>query len=129
MKVPQNLLYTKEHEWILIEGNKGRFGITDYAQSQLGDVTYVELPARDKEVEQFKPVASVESVKAASDVYAPLSGRIIEVNDELSSSPEQLNNAPYEKGWIAVIEIKDESEKKNLMDDKRYREYLESKTE
>lgn len=126
MNIPDNLLYTKEHEWILIEGTKGKIGITDYAQSQLGDITYVELPPEGKEVKQFEVLTEIESVKAASDVYAPISGKVIQVNNNLASSPESVNKSPYGDGWIAVIEIKDESEKNNLMDSKIYKEYLES---
>ena len=125
MNIPDNLLYTKEHEWILIEGNRGRVGITDYAQSRLGDITYVELPLMDKEIKQFEIFTSIESVKAASDIYTPMSGKIIQVNTELEKSPEIVNRAPYGDGWIAIIEIKDASEKNNLMDSKIYKEYLE----
>lgn len=124
MDIPDNLLYTKEHEWVLIEGNKGKMGITDYAQSQLGDITYVELPHEGKEVKQFEVLASIDSVKAASDIYAPMSGKVIEVNNNLESSPEAVNKSPYGDGWIAVIEIKDEAEKNNLMDSKKYTEYV-----
>ncbi len=125
MNIPDNLLYTKEHEWILIEGNRGKVGITDYAQSRLGDITYVELPSMDKEIKQFEILTSIESVKAASDIYTPMSGKIIQVNAELEKSPEIVNKAPYGDGWIAIIEIKDTSEKNNLMDSKIYKEYLE----
>ena len=125
MNIPDNLLYTKEHEWILIEGNRGKVGITDYAQSRLGDITYVELPLMDKEIKQFEILTSIESVKAASDIYTPISGKIIQVNAELEKSPEIVNKAPYGNGWIAIIEIKDASEKNNLMDSKIYKEYLE----
>jgi glycine cleavage system H protein len=126
MNMPNNLLYTKEHEWILIEGNKGKIGITDYAQQHLGDITYIEPPQVGKAVKQFEILTTVESVKAASDIYAPMSGKVIEINSNLESSPELLNKSPYEKSWIAVIEIKDSSEKKNLMDSGKYKEYLET---
>ena len=125
MNIPDNLLYTKEHEWILIEGNRGKVGITDYAQSRLGDITYVEFPSMDKEIKQFVILTSIESVKAASDIYAPMSGKIIQVNAELEKSPEIVNKAPYGDGWIAIIEIKNASEKNNLMDSKIYKKYLE----
>jgi glycine cleavage system H protein len=124
VNIPDNLLYTKEHEWVLIEGNKGKVGITDFAQSQLGDITYVEVPPEGKEVKQSEALAEVESVKAASDIYAPMSGKITQVNNNLDSAPESLNKSPYGDGWIAVIEIKDESEKSNLMDSKKYKEYV-----
>ena len=124
MDIPADLLYTKEHEWIKIDGKKGIVGITDFAQSHLGDITYVEVPEEGKEVKQFEVLASVESVKAASDVYAPMSGRIVQVNEKLEGSPECVNKTPYGDGWIAVIEIKDEAEKKNLMDSGQYKEYV-----
>lgn len=126
MKIPDDLLYTKEHEWIRIEGGKGAVGISDYAQSHLGDVTYVELPAKGKSVTQFGALASIDSVKAASDIYAPMSGSVSEVNAELEAAPEKVNNDPYGAGWIAKIDIKDAGEKKNLMDSKAYKAYLES---
>ena len=126
MNIPDNLLYAKEHEWVLIEGNRGKVGITDHAQSHLGDITYVELPSIGKELNQFGMLASIESVKAASDIYVPMSGKVVRVNAKLEKSPEIVNEAPYEDGWIAIIEIKDESEKTKLMDSKTYKEYLES---
>lgn len=126
MNIPDNLLYTKEHEWIRIEGNKGVIGVTDYAQDHLGDVTYVELPETGKLVKQFGALASIDSVKAASDIYAPLSGSVSEVNEGLHEAPDKINKDPYGTGWIAVIEIKDIAEKKNLMNSVKYREYLKS---
>ena len=126
MNIPDNLFYTKEHEWVKIEGNKGTIGITDYAQGHLGDVTYVEVPEVGKDVEQFGALASIDSVKAASDIYAPMSGAVSEVNEALESAPESVNKDPYGKGWIAKIEIKDAGEKKNLMDSKKYEEYLKT---
>ncbi|MFH0839549.1 MAG: glycine cleavage system protein GcvH [Candidatus Omnitrophota bacterium] len=124
MNIVDNLLYTKEHEWVRIEGSKATVGISDYAQSHLGDVTYVELPAKGKEVKQFEALASIDSVKAASDIYAPLSGSVSEVNKGLEAAPEAVNKDPYGAGWIAKIDIKDAGEKKNLMDSKIYKQYL-----
>ena len=126
MNIPDDLLYTKEHEWVRIDGNKGTIGITDYAQSHLGDVTYVEVPEVGKDLEQFGALASIDSVKTASDIYAPMSGIVSEVNEGLENAPESVNKDPYGKGWIAKIEIKAAGEKKNLMDSKKYKEYLES---
>lgn len=126
MNIPDNLLYTKEHEWVRIEGNKGVVGITDYAQSHLGDVTYVEVPAVGKVLRQFEVLASIDSVKAASDIFSPLSGTVAEVNEGLDAKPEAVNKTPYTDGWIAKIDIKDLGEKKNLMDSKQYKKYLES---
>lgn len=125
MNVPDELFYTKEHEWIRLEDNLGTIGISDYAQHALGDVTFVELPNIGDSIRQFEAFASVESVKAVSDVYAPMSGRIIKINQGLLKSPELINQSPYEKGWMVVIEIADEKEKKELMSASEYRKYLE----
>ena len=125
MNVPEDLLYTKEHEWVKIEGNKAKMGITDYAQSSLGDITFVELPNEDSKCSQFKQIASVESVKAASDIYAPMSGKVIQLNVDVQNKPELLNQSSYEQGWFLIIEISDEKEKNNLMKAVEYKQYLE----
>lgn len=125
MEVKQGCYYTKEHEWVLIEGNKAKVGITDYAQHKLGDVTFVDKPQIGKTVKQFEVLTGIESVKAASDVYAPLSGKIIAFNSALENSPELINKSPYEDGYIAELEISDPSEIKNLMDADAYKKYLE----
>ncbi|NQT23445.1 MAG: glycine cleavage system protein GcvH [Candidatus Omnitrophica bacterium] len=124
MNVPKDLLYTKEHEWIKIEGNSAKIGITDYAQSSLGDVTFVELPDAGKKTELSKAFATVESVKAASDIYAPFSGTVREVNNELQTKPELVNQSPYEKAWFAVIDIDNIEEKKKLLDASAYEKYI-----
>src|SRR3989338_7086849 len=124
MDIEEHLYYTKEHEWINIEDNIGTIGITDYAQSALGDVTFVELPTVDDEIEQFGSLASVESVKAASDIYSPMTGKIVEVNDDLTEDPGLINKSCYEKGWLAKIEIADDEETSNLMTAEEYRSYL-----
>lgn len=126
MDIIDHYLYTKEHEWINIEDNIGTVGITDYAQNALGDITYVELPQEEQEVEQFEQFVSVESVKAASDIFCPMSGRVIEVNSKLEDNPALINKSCFEKGWIAKIEIKDMDEAGNLMTADDYRTYLES---
>ncbi len=126
MDIEEHYLYTKEHEWVNIEENMATVGITDYAQSALGDITYVELPQPNAEVEQFEQFVSVESVKAASDIYAPLSGRIIEVNEALEADPEIINKSCYNKGWIAKIDISNMDEKSNLLTAEEYRKFLES---
>ena len=126
MEVIEHYYYTKEHEWVNIEDNIATVGISEYAQSALGDVTYVELPAVDDEVEQFEQFASVESVKAASDIFAPMSGRIVEVNEDLESKPALINKSCYEKGWLAKIEIADTEELSNLMTADEYSKFLES---
>jgi len=123
--VPEGLFYTKEHEWVKIDGKTATAGITDHAQKSLGDITFVELPVAGRECAQFKQLASVESVKAASDVYAPLSGRVTEVNSLLSEKPELINRSPYGEGWFVKMEAKDISEKNNLMHPEAYRKYVE----
>jgi len=119
-------LYTKEHEWVSIEDNIATMGISDYAQEALGDVTYVELPAQEDEVEQFEQFVSVESVKAASDIFAPMGGKVIEINHKLEDNPALINKDCYVKGWIAKIEVRDMDESTNLMSAEEYRNYLES---
>jgi len=126
MEIEENFLYTKEHEWVSIEDNIATMGITEYAQDALGDVTYVELPQEESEVEQFEQFVSVESVKAASDIYAPMGGRVTEVNRKLEDTPGLINKDCYGKGWIAKIEVRDMDESTNLMSAEEYRNYLES---
>ncbi len=126
MDIINHFFYTKEHEWIDVDGKNATVGITDYAQSALGDITYIELPGEDVAIEQFEQLTSLESVKSASDIYCPMSGRIVEVNADLSEDPGLINRDPYEKGWIARIEISDESETSNLLTADEYRNYLES---
>ncbi len=128
MNVPQNLLYTKDHEWARIEGSTAYVGITDHAQSSLGDITFVELPKKGAKLERSKSCATVESVKAASDVYAPLSGTVSGVNESLGAHPELINQSPYDKGHFFVMEFSDEKEKSLLMDAASYERYLESQS-
>ncbi len=125
MEVVEHYLFTKEHEWINVEEDTATIGITDYAQSALGDITFVELSEVDRDVEQFEQFVSVESVKAASDIYSPMSGRVIEVNTKLESDPGLINRSCYEKGWIAKISIKDLDERSNLMIAAEYQKFLE----
>jgi len=126
MDVVEHYLYTKEHEWINIEENVGIVGITEYAQSALGDITFIELPQVDAEVEQFEQFVSLESVKAASDIFAPMSGKVVEVNSDLEQEPGLINKDCYEKGWIAKIDLSDMDEKSNLMNAREYVKFLES---
>ena len=126
IEIIDHFWYTKEHEWINVEDNVGTMGITDHAQHALGDVTYVELPDEESEVEQFEQFVSVESVKAASDIYAPLGGHVIEINRDLEDNPALINKDCYGKGWIAKIDIRDVDETSNLMSADEYRSYLES---
>jgi len=126
MDVEEDLFYTKEHEWINMEGEEALVGISDYAQESLGDITFIELPEIGSEVEQFGEYASVESVKAASDIFSPMSVEIIAVNEVLNEEPGLINKSPYEKGWIAKVKLSDLEEKNNLMTAEEYRKYLES---
>ena len=126
MEVVDHYLYTKEHEWVSIEDNIATIGITDYAQEALGDITFVELPAIGDEVEQFEEFASIESVKAANDIFAPISGKVIEVNTRLESDPGLINKSTFEKGWIAKVQMSDKEEASNLMTAEEYQKFLES---
>ena len=116
MNIPSGRRYTKEHEWILVDGDEGIVGITDFAQDQLGDVVYVELPEVGAAVRQHDPFGVVESVKVASDVYAPVSGEVIARNDRLQETPELLNQSPYEDGWIIRVRLSNLAELDALLD-------------
>jgi len=120
MNVPDKLKYTKEHEWVKIEGKQATMGITDHAQTALGDITFIDLPKIGAVCTQFKQIATVESVKAASDIYAPLSGKVIKVNEQLNANPAIVNQSAYEQGWLCVIELKDAGEAGQLMDAAAY---------
>ena len=126
MEVVDHYLYTKEHEWVSIEDNIATIGITDYAQEALGDITFVEVPGVGDEVEQFEEFASIESVKAANDIFAPISGKVIEVNARLESDPGLINKSTFEKGWIAKVQMSDKEEASNLMTAEEYQKFLES---
>lgn len=121
---PENLKYTNEHEWVRADGDVYTVGITDYAAEQLGDVTYVELPEVGKAVKQHGEAATVESVKAASDVYAPIEGTIAEVNEALEDTPELVNESPYEKGWFFKLKDIDASQLDELMDPAAYADFV-----
>ncbi|MFH1198964.1 MAG: glycine cleavage system protein GcvH [Candidatus Omnitrophota bacterium] len=125
MNIPKNLFYTKDHEWARVEGKAAYIGITDYAQASLGDITFVDLPKKDQVLKQAECAATVESVKAASDVYSPLSGKVLSVNAELAAHPEAVNQAPYEKGYFFILELSNETEKAKLMDAASYQKYVE----
>jgi glycine cleavage system H protein len=118
--------FTKEHEWVKISGTTATVGISDHAAHELGDITFVELPQVGKTVKQFDTLAAIESVKAASDIYAPVSGKVITVNETLENTPEVVNESAEESGWICVLEVSDPSEVKNLMNRAQYDEYLKS---
>ena len=121
---PADLRYTKEHEWARVEGNRARVGITAYAQEQLGDVVFVELPKVGTKVSQMKAFGVVESVKAVSDLFAPLSGEVVEVNAELLKKPELVNQDPYGKGWMLVISVSNPQEVNALLTVQQYEEFL-----
>ncbi|WP_449620372.1 glycine cleavage system protein GcvH [Robertmurraya sp. Marseille-Q9965] len=120
MATPKELRYSKEHEWVKIEGENARIGITDFAQSELGDIVFVELPEIGDEVTANEPFGSVESVKTVSELYAPISGKVVEINEELNDSPEFVNESPYEKAWMIVIEPADASDVEKLMSAEEY---------
>lgn len=122
MAVPNDLYYAKSHEWLRIDDSTATVGITDFAQSQLSDITFVELPDVGREVEAGDEVAVVESVKAASDIYAPVAGTIVEVNGDLEDSPDLINSSPYEDGWLFKIELRKEEDVDNLMSAEEYAE-------
>lgn len=124
MNIPQDLKYSKEHEWVRIEGNIATVGVTDYAQEQLGDVVNVEFPPDGEEITKDEVFGVVESVKSVSDVFAPLSGKVLETNDPLIDSPAVVNEDPYSEGWLIKIEITKPEEIKELMDAKAYAAYL-----
>ena len=124
MDFPDELKYTEEHEWIAIEADIATIGISDFAQSQLGDVVFVELPEVGDELESGKPFGVVESVKAVSDVYSPLSGEVMEINDDLPDAPELLNTSPYEDGWMIKIRLSNPQELDDLLDSAAYQELV-----
>ena len=122
---PGDLRFTKEHEWVRVEDDEAIFGLSDHAQKKLGDITFVELPEIGKIVRQFAAFSVVESVKAANDIFAPLSGEILQVNSLLENAPEKINQSPYDEGWICRIRIADLDEMNNLMNASEYDGYVE----
>ncbi|MFQ5722704.1 MAG: glycine cleavage system protein GcvH [Candidatus Aminicenantales bacterium] len=122
---PNDFYYTQDHEWIKVEGEEATVGITEFAQKQLGDVVYVELPARGTKLEFHQSIGVIESVKAVSDIYSPVSGEVIEVNQKLNDSPELVNQDPHGQGWIIRLKIKDKSELQKLMTASEYEKFLE----
>jgi len=120
MNIPENLRFTKDHEWVRIEGNKAIIGITDFAQSELGDVVFVELPVIGKKLAAHENLAVIESVKAVSDIFAPVAGTVIKANEVLSDAPETVNQDPYAKGWIAEIEMTDPAAAGSLLSASEY---------
>lgn len=124
MAVPSELKYSKEHEWVKVEGNTVTIGITEYAQGELGDIVFVELPDVDDEINEGDTFGSVESVKTVSELYAPVSGKIVETNEELEDSPEFVNESPYEKAWMVKVELSDESQLDELLSAEQYSEMI-----
>jgi len=124
MEFPADLKYTKDHEWIRVEGDMGVVGITDYAQGELGDVVFVELPAKGTKLEQGKQFGTIEAVKTVSDLFAPVGGEVVEVNEALKDSPEVVNKDPYKGGWMVKMKISSKSELSTLLDSAKYQEMV-----
>jgi glycine cleavage system H protein len=124
MNTPNELRYTKEHEWVKVEGNTAVIGISDFAQHELGDIVFVELPEVGDEVSLDQPFGSVESVKTVSELYAPVSGTVVAVNEELSDSPELVNESPYETAWMIKVELSNPSEVEQLLTADTYKELI-----
>ena len=126
MNIPENLKYTKDHEWVMIENNTATVGITDFAQGELGDIVYVEVDTLDEIVASEAVFGTVEAVKTVSDLFAPLSGKIISLNDALTDTPELVNSDPYGQGWMVKIEIENRDEIENLLNAKGYASIVQS---
>jgi glycine cleavage system H protein len=129
MEFPEGLKYSKEHEWVLVEGTSATIGITEYAQEELGDIVFVELPEVGEKIVKDDPFGAVESVKAVSDIYAPVSGEVMEINEILPDNPETINDDPYGDGWMVRVELSDIDDLKDLMDADEYAEYVAQQKE
>ncbi|MDZ7673159.1 MAG: glycine cleavage system protein GcvH [Halanaerobiales bacterium] len=125
MTIPKDLFFTENHEWISVDGKEAVVGISEHAQDELGDIVFVELPSVEEELDQFEEFGVIESVKAVSDVFMPVSGIIVEVNEDLMDQPEQINEDPYGSGWLIKVEVKDKSELEELMDSAEYKAFIE----
>ena len=125
---PDDVKYHKEHTWVRVAGNKGTVGITDYAQDALGDIVYIDLPEVGSLADADHEISEIESTKATSSVISPVGGKIVKVNEDLAESPEVINEDPYGKGWVAVIEMDDPSEADDLMDSSDYEKYIEKES-
>ncbi|MCM3722768.1 MULTISPECIES: glycine cleavage system protein GcvH [Solibacillus] len=125
MSTPKELRYSKEHEWVKIEDGKATIGITDFAQSELGDIVFVELPEVGDEISRDQPFGSVESVKTVSELYAPLSGKVVAINEELLDNPEYVNESPYGNAWMVTVELTSEAEVDELLDADAYTALIE----
>ena len=122
MEIKDNLKYTKDHEWVMLDGNIATVGITDFAQSELGDIVYIEVDSVDEELNKDEVFGTVEAVKTVSDLFLPMSGKIIEFNESLNDNPEKVNDSPYGEGWIIKVEITNPAELDELLDSKSYSE-------
>ncbi|GAB2544345.1 glycine cleavage system protein GcvH [Gracilibacillus alcaliphilus] len=120
MSLPEKYLYSNEHEWVERDGNKVKIGVTDHAQSELGDIVFIELPEVGDTIKTDQPFGSAESVKTVSELYAPVTGKVVEVNKNLEDSPELINESPYDKAWMIVVEVDDESELDRLLSAEEY---------
>ena len=124
MNVPEKLQYTEDHEWVAVEDDVATIGITDYAQSELGDIVFIELPSVGDSITKGDSFGTIEAVKAVSDLFAPLSGEVLEVNEELADMPEKINESPYEEGWMIRVRIGDESETEMLLTSDMYKDLI-----
>jgi len=129
MDFPNDLKYSRSHEWVRVEGSEAVVGLTDYAQEELGDIVYIELPEEGGEVEKETAFGVVESVKATEDLFSPVSGKVVEVNSPLDDSPEMVNEDPYGDGWLIRLEMTDQDEIKELMNAEQYHAYVEAESE
>ena len=125
MSIPNELKYTKEHEWVVIDNNIATIGITDHAQGQLGDIVFVELPELESNINQDDTFGVVEAVKTVADLFAPVSGKIVEINNELEESPDLINSDPYDSGWIIKVSVDSLNEYNNLLSNEDYKEFIE----
>lgn len=124
MNIPENLKFTKDHEWIKVEDGKAIVGVTDFAQSELGDIVFVEIETEDEELEKEEVFGSIEAVKTVSDLYMPVSGKIVEVNEKIENNPELVNKEPYEGGWMIKIEMTNPSQVDELLSASQYKELI-----
>lgn len=123
-EVPSGLYFSKSHEWVKVDGETATIGVSDFAQDELGDITYLELPEAGAQLTQGEPLGVIESVKAASDIYSPISGEVIENNNEVVDAPDLVNSSPYESAWLVKVKLSDPSEVDNLMDSDVYRNFV-----
>jgi len=126
MNIPENLKFTKDHEWIRVEGNEAYVGITEYAQGELGDVVFVEIETEGEKLDKEEVFGTIEAVKTVSDMFMPVSGEVLEVNGKIEDTPEIVNKDPYGEGWLIKISIKDEAELNDLLDAESYKKLLEA---